>query len=228
VSARSDDGWGEYLAAAQRLDAARRRAAGAARDQAEAFQAAREELAKVRARLAPQRSWLRDQGVPESDLLPVPTEVVAATDGMAGDPAAVLAALRQAGATADAADAAAQGGQEAVTRIAERSADWRLAAGTPAVALRNLLVYGPFALVVLVVLLALYLTADQGALLPSVLLCALLMPAAAFGLGWVTIGLVFPAGAGGKVERTPLLGVLVCASPLVTACVGAGALAVLR
>ena len=87
--------------------------------------------------------------------------------------------------------------------------------------LRNLLVYGPYALVVLVVLLALHLVVDLISL--QTLLFGLVMPAAAYGLGWLTIGLIFPEpGPGGRVDRTPMLGVAVCiAAPLVSFCVGA-------
>ena len=86
--------WEEYLAAARRLDAVRRAAADAAAEQARTVQAAREELTRLRARLAPQQSRLRDLGVPEAELQPSPAEVAAAAEAMADGPAAVLAALR--------------------------------------------------------------------------------------------------------------------------------------
>lgn len=211
------DPWAEYVSAAQRLDAIRRDAATAAGEQAQAVQAARDELAGVRARLAPQQSRLRDLGVPESELLPSAAEVEAAAAVTAAGPSAVLAALRRARATADAADATVVGAGPLPTGSG---------GGHPG--LRNLVVYAPFALVVLVVQLALYLTASGDSLPIYALLCGLSMPAVAFGLGWVTIGLVFPPGPSGKVERNARLGAVVCFAPILVTCMGVGALQILR
>src|SRR4029450_12395430 len=95
--------WADYLAAAQRLDAVRRAATSAASEQAATVQAAQQELAAVRARLAPQRARLvQDLGVPESDLLPLETDLMAATQAVADGPAAALAAPHPARANADA------------------------------------------------------------------------------------------------------------------------------
>lgn len=203
MSARA---WEEYLAAARRLDAVRRGAAATASDQARAVQTAREELAGARARLAPQQSRLRDLGVPEEGLRPTPAEVTAAARAMAGGPHAVLAALRQVRATADAADAVMVGGDAP--------------GGDSRPRLRNLLVYGPYALVVFVVQVALYLTANPFS--PPALLWGLAMPVMAFGLGWVTVGLVYPTGPGGRIDRTPVLGAALClVAPIMLTGVGA-------
>ncbi|MEQ4305318.1 hypothetical protein ABNF97_28725 [Plantactinospora sp. B6F1] len=102
----SADPWQDYLAAAQRLDAVRRSAATAAAEQERGVHSAREELAGLRARLVPQQSRLRALGVSEAELVPTEPEVVAAGQAMADGHQAVLAALRDARATADAADAA--------------------------------------------------------------------------------------------------------------------------
>lgn len=209
--------WEEYLAAAQRLDAVRRGAATAAGEQAQAAQTARDELTGVRARLAPQESRLRDLGAPEADLRPSSAEVAAAAETMVDGPGAVLAALRRARATADAADATVVGTGPVALRAPSGTAGW------PGW-LRNLLVYGPFALVVLVVQITLYLTAGGESASLNALLCGLAMPAVAFGLGWVTIGLVFPPGPNGRVDRTAVLGAAVCAAPIAVTCVGAAAL----
>ncbi|HEU5110840.1 MAG TPA: hypothetical protein VFT95_20055, partial [Micromonosporaceae bacterium] len=131
-------------------------------------------------------------------------------------PADVLAALRQARATADAADAALLGHAG--------SAGGR---GMPAW-LRNLFVYGPFAAVVSLVQVALYVVADGSSLPAYAAVCGLAMPAAAFGLGWLVTGLVFPPGPDGRPERTPLVGAAVCLAPVVLTCVGVGVLAVIR
>jgi hypothetical protein len=199
--------WLDYLGAAQQLDAVRRGAATAADAQAHTIQAARDELRGVGARLAPQRSRLRDLGVPESRLAPTPTEVAEAAQAMAGGPAAALAALRHARVTADSADAAVVG---SIVLPAGDLPAWR----------RNLLVYGPFALVVLVVQIGLMVAAG-GRSGVAALGCGVTMPFAAFALGWLTVGLVFRPPVGGRVDRTALLGAAVCAAPLLVTAVGA-------
>jgi hypothetical protein len=210
--------WSDYLAAAQRLDAVRRGAATAAAEQERTLRAAHEEVGRVRARLAPQRARLRELGVPDDRLVPEPAEVAEAAQAIGREPAAVLAALRQARGTADAADAALLGHGGLLGRGGP------VALGTPAW-LRNLLVYGPFAVTVFLVQLALYVVADGASLPAYAALCGLAMPAAAFGLGWVVVGLVFAPGPRGRPERTPLLGAAVCFAPVALTCVGVGVLA---
>ncbi|MEJ3742183.1 hypothetical protein WEI85_02625 [Actinomycetes bacterium KLBMP 9797] len=206
------DAWEEYVAAARRLDAVRRGAAVAGRDQAQAARQAREELSALRARLTVERGRLAQWGVPESELQPTPAEVSAAAESMAGGPSTVRAALGRAGAMVDGAATTLAGGPGLARGRAE----------TP-VWLRNLLVYGPFGLVVLLVQIALYATA--GTDLPQyAVLCGLTMPAAAFGLGWLTIGWSFDRNAEGKVDRTPLLGIAVCGAPVLVTCMGVGLL----
>ena len=98
--------WADYLAAAQRLDAVRRAATVASTEQAASVLAAQQELAGVRARLAPQRARLvQEFGVPEGALRPQPADQAVAAQTVAGGPASVLASLRQARGVADAADA---------------------------------------------------------------------------------------------------------------------------
>jgi hypothetical protein len=208
--------WQEYLAAARRLDAVRRGAVAAAGEQAESVQTAREELTGVRARLVPQQSRLRGLGVSEMELLPSPPEVAMAVRAMAGGPAAALAALRQARGTADAADARVV--QAAGGRPLARAAGWPPWQ-------RNLLVYVPFALAALVGQLALSALAGAGSPL-VLLLFAALLPAAAFGVGWLTVGLVFWPGPGRRVDRTALLGGLVCLVPALLGCALAAVLAI--
>ncbi|WP_305787463.1 hypothetical protein [Symbioplanes lichenis] len=206
--------WADYLAAAQRLDALRRAASSAAGEQAATLQTAQQELTAVQARLAPQRARLiGDLGVPEQDLIPQPAEQALAAQAVAGGPAAILAAVRQAYAAADAADAGMLG-------------------PAPAVALRplarNLLIYGPFAAAVLIIQIVLYLVAPSGSLPTYALLCGLSMPVLAFGLGWLTIGFVYGGGAGAKVDRTPLAGAVICLTPVLLTCMGVGLLAFIR
>ncbi|MEU4420033.1 hypothetical protein AB0F81_05370 [Actinoplanes sp. NPDC024001] len=195
------DPWAEYLAAAQQLDAQRRAASSAAGEHAATVTAARQELSAVRARLAPQRARLvRDFGVPELELTPQPADQAAAMERVAGGPAAVLTALRDARATADAADNAFVG-----PAPLGPNRPW----------LRNLLIYGPFAAVVLLVQIVLFLVA--GSPPDYALLCGLSMPLLAFGMGWATIGFVY-GDEGRKVDRTPLVGVIVCLVPVLLTC----------
>jgi hypothetical protein len=205
--------WADYIAAAQRLDAVRRAASAAAGEQAAILQAAEQELGMLRARLAPQRARLvQDLGVPEHDLVPQPTDRALAAQAVAGGPAAALGALRQARATADAADATMLGGG---LRVA---APWRPWA-------RNLLVYGPFAAAVLIVQIVLYLVAPSGSLPTYALICGLSMPVLAFGLGWLTIGFVYGPG---KVDRTPIIGAIACLTPVLLTYMGVGLTALFR
>jgi hypothetical protein len=205
--------WADYLAAAQRLDAVRRAASTAAGEQHAAATAARQELSAVRARLAPQQArMIRDFAVPEGELRPGPVELDAAARAVAGGPTAALAALRQARRTADAADATIIGpGPGAPLR------PWA----------RNLLVYGPFAAVVLVVQIVLYLVAPQGSVPTYALLCGLSMPVLAFGLGWATIGFVYGGGPA-PVDRTPIVGAVACLTPVLLTCMGVGMVALFR
>jgi hypothetical protein len=213
------EAWSDYLAAAQRLGTVRRGVAAAVASEAAALAAARDELAAARARLAPQQARLRDEGVPDAFLTPTPDELAAAAAAVEGGPGPILAELREARVTADAADAALVGTGSWIGTPVAGVSEW-----PPR--LRNLLVYGPFAIVVLVVQVALYLSVSETALPVYVPLCGLAMPAAAFGLGWLTIGRVFPPGPTGKVERTPVLGAAVSLAPVLAICVAAAALAV--
>jgi hypothetical protein len=210
------DPWATYLAAAQRLDVLRRSAAAAQAEHTQAVQAAWDELVAVRSRLSVQRSALPSRGVPENSLTPGPEELATAANAVAGGPAEVLSALRGARANADLADAATVS-MRPVGMPATGWSPW----------LRNLLVYGPFAVVVLLVQIALYLTADTDSLPAYALLCGFTMPLAAFGLGWITVGLVF-GGGGQRVDRTPLIGALVCFSPILVTCMGVGVLTLAR
>jgi hypothetical protein len=214
AGAASDAGpWASYVAAAQRLDAVRRAASSVAGEQAATLQAAQQELALVRARLAPQRARLvQDLGVPVAALTVQPADRAMAAQTVAPGPEAILAALRQARGTADAADAAMVGSGPV--------APWRPWA-------RNLLVYGPFAAAVLIVQIVLYLIAPSGSLPTYALLCGLSMPLLAFGLGWLTIGFVYGGGPA-KVDRTPIVGAIACLTPVLLTCMGVGLLAFIR
>jgi hypothetical protein len=199
--------WADYLAAARQLDGVRRGAATAAGEQARAVQAAREELAGVRTRLAPQESRLRELGVPPISLMPTPPEVAEATRSMNGGPAAVLTALRDARRWAVGAD------DTLAARGLSRVAHWPSRA-------RNLLVYGPLGLFVPVLLVTVYLLAGAGAVTAFAVLMGLPAPAVAFALGWFAVGRCFSPGPGERVDRTPRFGALVCLVPAVVANAG--------
>jgi hypothetical protein len=99
------------------------------------------------------------------------------------------------------------------------------AAGTttarPRVGLRNAAVYGAYAVPVLGVQAFLFLLLDEVSSLPlAAPLCLLVLPALAFLAGYLTIGTLFPAPPGEKVNRTPRLGVVVCLIPNALLCAG--------
>jgi hypothetical protein len=199
--------WAEYLAAARQLDGVRRGAAAAAGEQARSAEAAREELTVVRTGLASQQERLRELGVPAISLLPSPPELSEAARSMAGGPAAVLSALRAARGRAEAADAAL------AARGRFRPGSW------PARA-RNLLVYGPFALVVPLIQLVVYVSTGVGPATVAALICGLPMPAVAFVAGWIGIGRLFRVAPTERLDRTVRFGALVCLVPAVLATAG--------
>ncbi len=206
----SDDAWDAYVSAARRLDAVRRAAGDAATHRSATLGVAQDELTALRARLQPQRARLvRDLRIPVEELTPSAEERAAATAAVAAGPDAVLTALRDARATADAADTAAA--------PAPRGTPWQ----------RNLLVYGPFAVVVLIVQVTLSAVADSAARLGFALLCSLTLPVVAWALGWVGVGVAFGA-AGRTVDRTPIIGLAVCLAPILITCAGVGVLTLVR
>lgn len=207
-----DQVWEEYLAATGRLDAVRREAVTTAAERQAAVQAARGELAQVRERLALQQREWPGLGVPITRLQhPVAPETVGA------GPAEILSALRHARSMVDEADALVMSPPAGPARLPPP--------------LRNLLVYAPLALLVLIAQLVVVSFVDETPFyLP---LIGLVMPAVAFGLGFLTIGLVFPAqpGAqpgGGRLDRTPILGAAVCLASVLLLYAGIGALALVR
>lgn len=177
------------------------------------------------------------------DLRPSETEVAAAEGALrsasaASVPAAALDALRRAHASLHAVDAELDAtGQPPVATPAApavtagpagRAAPGvlsALAAWSPAV--RNLLVYGPLALLVLLLQIGLLAAASDTPPAWPAVACALTLPFLAYGIGWVTVGLL-PWGGAGPVDRTPLVGAVVCLGQVLVGCVGFGALILLR
>jgi hypothetical protein len=205
--------WDDYLAAAQRLDAARRDAASAVAAQTTAAQAAQQELAMVRQRLTLQRARLVDLAARAG--MPVPPLGPDAPVPDPPDPAAAGALLRAAVNELDTADAAVS---EVDTGTVARGPFPDLPQTT-----RNVIVYGGVAVVVLVVQLILYFVASGVAASVGALACAATLPAIGYGVSLLTVGLLY-----GKVDRTPVLGAAVSAAPVVLLCGWIGAAAVLR
>lgn len=204
--------WDDYQAAAQRLDRVRRDAAAAVAEQTAAVQAARQELTVVRQRLALQRARLTDLATRAGVTVPL------APDPPLPDPpgpAAAAALLRQATADLVAADAlVSEVDSGTVTR--GPFPDW------PQV-LRNIVVYGGVALLILVVQVVFYFRFASPQTEFFALVCGATLPAAGYGIAWLTVGLLY-----GKVDRTPVLGAAISAAPVVLLCLGVGASAALR
>jgi hypothetical protein len=211
--------WEEYVDAARRLDRVRRAAAATVAEETAAAQAAREELTGVRARLVAQRTRLTDTasgaGLRPPDTTAPPTEIDSAGSSV---PAAALAALRRARTALDAADAELTAAAEHRGLLSQVH-DW------PA-AVRNLLVYGPLALLVLLVEVVLFAAAASAERPFLAAACGLVLPVIGYAVGWLAVGLVYPAGPTGRPDRTPIVGAVVCAAPLLLACIGFGFLVV--
>lgn len=188
------DVWQEYLDAARRLDTVRREAAAASAAEQQALRTAREELPAVKARLALQQQRLTEFALRTGaalDLAPTGPDVHAARHAVAGGPAAVLAALREARATVDIADAT-------LARSPTRS---------PLSIRRNLTIYGAMSLAAVVIHVAFIMLVDNRTKPLYAGCTAFLLTLVSFGIGWVVTGMV-------SRTRTPVLGLLVCALPL--------------
>jgi len=228
--------WDEYVAALTVLDEVRRDADTSAEAQRVAVRAASDDLATVRARIALQRGRLSEVAAlarqPSPGFEPLPAERVAAAAVVApatSDPTpGVGVAIQGIRATLDAADAT-------LSVVATGGDERRFLAGWSPAA-RHGLVYGwhaLFALVAVVEISVILGASPQAKLLAAG--AALLIPAGAWLLGWITVRVLFgvddvasgrhrgPPGRGGG--RGPgggsrggahggLLGAVICAVPL--------------
>lgn len=186
--------WQEYLDAAHRLDSVRREAAAAAAAEQQALRAAREELPAVKARLALQQQRLTEFALRANgslDLTPTVADAQAAERAVAGGPAVVLAALRQARSTVDVADAALA--QNPVPTFSSLR--------------RNLTIYGAMSAAALIIHVAFILLVDNRTKPLYAGCTAFLLTLVSFGIGWVITGMV-------SRSRTAGLGLLICAAPL--------------
>ncbi len=209
--------WADYLAAAQRLDAARRDAATLVSERQAVAAAANKELAGARQRLAAQRSRLLDLatrlGVPAPRVTVDATELAEAQATLAatGAPnpaAAATAVLRANRAAIDGVD------------VALSTLDDPRSPARPTGTGRNLLTYAIVALVatVLPVLLILFGPNDpsQGArfyLLNAGAYCgAVIFPLIGYGIAWAIVGGLADRPAGGRPNRNAALGALITAA----------------
>jgi hypothetical protein len=97
------------------------------------------------------------------------------------------------------------------------------------VAVRNGLVYGGFAATVLVVQIVLFIVADEASTLPTLApVCLIGLPAFAWLGGWLTVGAAFRPPVGGKLNRTPRLGAVICLMPNALLCAALGVLFIAR
>jgi hypothetical protein len=201
----------DYLAQLRRLDEARRTADEAAARTATAAESLGDRTTRLAEVAVAQRAAVDDLARAART---APPQRVASAPPLGGDPTADLAA-----AEADLQVAATE--LEEARFLAHRAPllpRWRSDE-------RNGLIYGVFALVcVLVQLFVLRdLRADDA--LGAVLLAGVLIacPLGAFGLGWLTIGVAARPKIGDeekRLERNYRLGLVVCGSTLLVACLG--------
>jgi hypothetical protein len=188
--------WMEYVAAAQRLDTVRRTAASVVAEHNKALQAARDKLSHVREKLAAyteqtgslDASRSRPAQFAGAQASPGPADHVDILARLTNaSPAQVTVALREAESALDAANAELS--------VVEDEQPANLA--------RNVGVYTGYTLLITVLQVPLWLAlsgADAAAILAMP--CGLTLPAIAFGLAWLTIGMVAP----GERDRNPLFG----------------------
>ncbi|MEU5155363.1 hypothetical protein [Glycomyces sp. NPDC021274] len=201
----------DYLAQLRRLDDARRSADEAAARTATATESLGQRTARLAEQAAAQRTAIDDLAraarIPPPQRTPNPPP-------LHGDPAADLAA-----AETDLHTAATE--LEEARYLAHRAPllpRWRADE-------RNGLIYGLFALVCVAVQLFVLRNLRAEDTLSAVLLAAVLIgaPLGAFGLGWLTIGVAARPRIGDeekRLERNYRLGLVVCGSTLVVACLG--------
>jgi hypothetical protein len=200
----------DYLAQLRRLDEARRTADEAAARTATATESLGQRTGRLAEQAAAQRAAVDD--LARAARIAPPQR--GSAPPLNGDPNADLAA-----AEADLQTAATE--LEEARFLAHRAPllpRWRADE-------RNGLVYGLFALVCVVVQLFVLRNVRAEDPLGAVLLAAVLIacPLGAFGLGWLTIGVAARPKIGDeekRLERNFRLGLVVCGSTLIVACLG--------
>jgi hypothetical protein len=204
--------WEEYLEAARRLDVVRREAATARAAEAAAAQDVQNELSVLRQRIGLQRIRLVDiarrAGVPDPQVVDPQTAAVPATPPAGAS--AQVAAIRAARERLDTADALLSE-VDGPTLTGGPLGNWPPAR-------RNAVVYGGFAVLVLVLQVILFVTAPSGAASVLAVGCGVVLPIFGFGLAWVGVGVLFRGT--GRIDRTPWLGAAISAVPILLLCTG--------
>ena len=220
--------WDEYLDAARRLDAVRQEVATAHAVEAAAAQDVGRELAALRQRIGLQRMRLLDvarrAGAPDPQLV---DPRVAVLTGAAQPPDAPTAPRASASSHVAAVQAARERLDAADALLSEVDGPGISAGplGTWPPARRNAVVYGGIALLVLVVQVILFVAAPDGAASVLAVGCGAVLPVFGFGLAWITVGILF---SGDRVDRTPWLGAVISAAPILVFCTGLLTATVLR
>jgi hypothetical protein len=201
----------DYLAQLRRLDEARRTADEAAARTATAAESLGQRTTRLAERAAAQRTAVDDLA---RAARVAPPQRAASAPPLSADPTADIAT-----AEADLLTAATE--LEEARFLAHRAPwlpRWRADE-------RNGLIYGLFALVCVVVQLLVLRNLRADDTLGAILLAAVLIgcPLGAFGLGWLTIGVAARPKIGDeekRLERNFRLGLVVCGSTLIVACLG--------
>ncbi len=220
--------WDEYLDASRRLDALRQEAAAARAAEAAAAQDVGRELTAVRQRIGLQRMRLLDiarrAGVADPQLT---DPRVATQAGAAQPPGAPAAPAASASSHIAAVRAARERLDTADALLSEVDGPGMSAGplGSWSPARRNAVVYGGFALLVLVVQVVLFVAAPNGAASVLAVGCGAVLPVIGFGLAWLGVGIL---SSGERIDRTPLLGAVISAAPIVMFCTGLLTAAALR
>ncbi len=151
--------------------------------------------------------------MPDDELMPTPADAAMAEQAVGGGP--VAGAGRAASGPDDR--------RRAPTRpCSARAVGGGAGKGRRTAALRNLLVYGPFALAVLVVQIVLLFVANGSAGASYALGCGVLLPVTAFALGWLASGSRSRRRRASGWTARPLFGAVVCLVPAVLVGFAAG------
>jgi hypothetical protein len=214
----NEDAWDRYAVTARALDQLRREAAAVVVGQQDAANAAQEQIAVVRQRVALQRSRFTDVSsrlsTPPPKLDPLEADR-ASVVGFASPPArnadptaGISAALRNATATLDAADAT-------LSSVADRPARAGLLGSWPPPA-RNAIVYLWYSVLAMIAIAEIdHIGGPSSQAGLVVAAFSIVAPLVAWAVAWLSVGVVFAADANGKRRRSAWLGLLICAIPLV-------------
>ena len=212
--------WDEYLDAARRLDAVRQEAAEARATEAAATQDVGRELTALRQRIGLQRMRLLDVARRAGLADPQLTDPRVATQAGVAEPSGAPAVPPVSAASHVAAVRAARERLDTADALLSEVDGPGVSTGplgSWSPARRNAVVYGGFALLVLVIQVVLFVAAPNGAASVLAVGCGAVLPVIGFGLAWLGVGILF---TGERIDRTPLLGALISAAPILVFCTG--------